>query len=213
MLEYLTKENLAYAAVVLNLLAGAIYIINAIWGRGKPHFVTWFLLGVITSMAFLNQLEAGERVGAIPLGMAAMTNFANCLIGFIKDKKEHGWKFPVTKADWACGVLGLVALYFWQQADNPFVAVWLLTFASLSAFVPTLRRAWRDPWGETLTKYQITTVRYVLTVAALSSYSFVTAFYPAVWIGVNLMTCVLLIARRRSVPKPVLKRGTSLAVA
>lgn len=193
-----SKEVITAVAVVLALVAGVIYLANAIWGRGKPHFVTWFVLGVITGMAFLVQVEAGERTGAIPLGLAAVLNFANSVVGLAKDKREYGWRLPITRSDWACGVLALAALYFWRLAESPYLAVWILTFASLTAFLPTVRRAWHQPWGETLVKYQLTTVRYVLTVAALQSYGFLTAFYPSIWIGVNAaMVAMLLIRRRR----------------
>lgn len=214
MFEFVSKEGMTAVAVVLALVAGVIYLCNAIWGRGKPHFVTWFVLGVITSMAFMVQLQAGERIGAIPLGLAALLNFCNSIVGLIKDNREYGWRLPFTRTDWLCGVLALVALYFWRLAGSPVMAVWLLTFASLSAFAPTIRRAWHQPWGETLIKYQITTVRYVLTVAALQSHSFLTAFYPAVWIGVNAAVVVLLLGRRRYVPQPIREaRRTRRSVA
>lgn len=196
--------------VALTLWANGRYLWSAVKGGTVPHFVTWFAMGAISGMAALLQLQSGARVGAIPLLLAALMNFSNCLAGFAgwhrRLRHDAGTRIVyVAKTDYACGLTALIAIGFWLGVDNAVAAVILLSAASLFAFWPTIRRSWNAPKLELALTYRVGTLRYVIATLAVEHYSFVTVFYPAIWIVVN-GTFAWLLAHRaeRTTTSPII---------
>lgn len=198
--------------VLLTLWANGRYLISALQGKTVPHFVTWLALGILAVLAGILQVQAGARIGAIPMFMAAAMNFSICIAGFLgwyrhlRHETSNGQLIKtqyVTKTDYAAGLAALVAVALWQSTDNPVAAVLLLSVASLLAFWPTIRRSWTAPNLELLFTYKLSTIRYLVAVLAVEQFSFVTVFYPAVWVAVNASFTALLISRRRRLAVPV----------
>jgi len=192
------KRVLAVSAIVLTFVANVPYLINAVRGRTEPHMVTWMLLGIITSLAFVVQLQQGAGFDAVPLGVAGAMNFVNCLAG----RKQATYRIVWT--DVVCGIVALAAVVQWRLSEDPLRAVLFLSAASLVAFWPTVRKAASSPNSETLSTYQRNTIRYLLVVLAIEHMTLTSVLYPAIWVGVNALFSIYLVSRRRR-PSVVLK--------
>jgi hypothetical protein len=185
------RHNMAIAAVLLMFAANVPYVIDALAGRTAPHFITWLLLGVITVLAFMRQLQDGAQLATVyPLLAAGIMNFLNCLVGL----RQATFKIKVS--DWACGLAGVGAIYLWHSSNDPVLTVVFLTVASLLAFAPTVRKAWLHPESETFRTYPRNTLRYGLIAAAVNPFNLVTVLYPATWVAVNGLFTVYLLARK-----------------
>jgi len=98
-------------------------------------------------------------------------------------------------------VLSLIALYLWIVVRQPIWSVLLITSSEILAFVPTIRKSWKDPYSETASLYQISIVRHGLSILALEKINILTALYPAAWAITNAAITLILFIRRKDVGK------------
>lgn len=102
----------------------------------------------------------------------------------------------ITRGDTMFFVLALIALATWLLAKQPVVSVIFACTADQLGFAPTVRKSWHRPHQETLIAYFTNTVRFVLAVAALQRYTFVTLLYPVSWVVSNGLFTIFLVVRR-----------------
>lgn len=188
----------ALGAIALTVPTTWIYFHKIRQGVAKPHVLTWGVLASITLSASILQLFSGAGFGTAPLLFAALTGYMFAFMAW-----RRGYMGVVTAVDYACIALAGVAWAVWLGADQPVMAVAALSAASVMAFAPTFRKSWALPWDEPVSKYALSTFRYILASLAVANYSFVTGFYPTLWIGVNAGLVAFLVVRRRYVPQPV----------
>ena len=148
--------SLAHWLVVLSLmlsLSGAIvYIRDMFRGKSKPNLVTWGLWAfaplIATGAALSVNADPWSTVRIFMSGFGPLLVF---IFAFIV--KQGYWK--LSKFDYLCGVLSLIALVVWLMVGSPVIAILIAAVADLFATLPTVIKAWKYPETETLYTYFI----------------------------------------------------------
>ncbi len=146
--------SLAHWLVLISALisfSGAFaYIRDMFRGKSKPNLITWGLWAfaplVATGAALSAEADVWSTVRIFMSGFGPLLVFIAAFV-----VRQGYWK--LSKFDYACGSLSLVALAAWLLADSPVLAILLAATADLLATLPTVLKAWRHPETETLYTY------------------------------------------------------------
>ena len=186
------KEVIGILAAIL-VLAGYIpYIRDVLRGKTHPHIYSWFLWGLLTIVIFGIQITHHAGFG----GLVTIAAGIMCLIVLLLSVK-NGVK-DITVSDNVVLILTIAAMGLWLLAKQPLLAILLACLTDLLAFLPTVRKSWNKPFSETLSLYQLNTVRFGVAIIALDQYTFINIVWPAMWAVVNGIFSLGLIARRKS---------------
>lgn len=173
MFIYLTSSyylglSLAHWLVVLSALlslSGACaYIRDIFRGKSKPNLVTWGL------WAFAPLIATGAALSAHADGWATvrifMSGFGPLLVFLVGCSiPQSYWK--LSKFDYACGGLSLIALFAWLGANAPLVSILFAAIADVIATLPTVIKAWKYPKTETFYTYFIGLFTASLVIPAI----------------------------------------------
>ncbi len=189
MMDY--KIILSGSAVVIGIIGYIPYFADIFKKTTKPHFFSWFLWALLTGIAFAAQIADGAGVGAWVTGVTTILTLAIALLALKYGEKN------VTRLDWACLAAGLLGILFWVLTDNPMWAVIIVTIVDLIAFIPTFRKGYEKPHEETITEYVTATIKFVIAIIALESYSITTWLYPASLVVTNAAFAIMAVIRRK----------------
>lgn len=141
---------LVLLSAAISLSGAFAYIRDMFRGKSKPNLVTWGLWGFAPLIATGAALAAGaDNWSTIRIFMSGFGPLLVFLAAFLV--RQGYWK--LSKSDYACGGLSLIALGAWLLADSPVSAILLAAMADLFATLPTIFKAWRFPETETLYTY------------------------------------------------------------
>jgi len=145
----------------------------------------------VTLIAVVVQIIEGGGMGSWPTIAAAATCF---FITFTAIK--YGSK-DIKKVDYIFLIASLSAIPLWLITNNPTYAAILVTFIEIIAAFPTIRKSWHHPEEEVVSTYGINTVRYVLSILALASFSVATVAYPIGMVFMNGLIFIVLLIRKK----------------
>ncbi|MDQ7003610.1 MAG: hypothetical protein Q9N67_01260 [Ghiorsea sp.] len=185
------KETLGLIAVAITLIAFYPYTRSILRGNTKPHVFSWVIWGLTTFVVFLGQLEDGGGAGAWSIGVSGLITM---FVAFLAYRKKAG--IHITKIDWIFFLSALASIPLWLLTSDPMLTVVLLTVIDAFGFAPTFRKSYHNPYDEPIDFYVWMTVRNVVAIAALMSYSVTTVIFPAVT-GILGLLYVLMVAVRR----------------
>lgn len=162
-------EKFVLFGLALNLLGSGTYAWNTLKGRTKPNRVTWFLWALAPLIAFAAQWDNGVRWQSL---MTFMVGFGPLLI-FIASflNKKSYWQ--ITRLDYFCGAISVVALVGWIATGEGIVAVVLSIAADAVAGVPTLRKAWKNPETEHPSVFRNGALSALITLLTVKQWIFV----------------------------------------
>lgn len=178
-------------AVLLGLVGYIPYFRDIFLGTTRPHIFSWLVWGLLTAIAFGVQVRDGAGPGAWVTGFTAAICFVIAVLAIRRGEKE------ITTSDWIAFVGALIGLGFWQLAQNPLLAVISITAADLLGFAPTFRKAWLRPAEETVSTYFLSGLKFVIGIAALTSWSLESWLYPASLVVTNFVFIGMVLVRRR----------------
>ncbi len=192
--NYWLDISLAHWLVAISALislSGAFaYIRDMVRGKSKPNLVTWGL------WAFAPLIATGAALTADADGWATvrifMSGFAPLLVFIAAFFVKQGyWK--LSKFDYACGILSLVALAAWIVADSPILAILLAAIADLFATLPTILKAWKHPETETLYTYFVGLLTASIIIPAIPVWNIENVAFQVYLLIANtaLFLCVL----------------------
>jgi hypothetical protein len=191
------KSLAGAAAAALTIYAFLPYIRGILRGTVRPHVFSWVIWGATTLVVFFAALQSGGGLGAWVIGLSATLTLFIAVLAW-----KHRADVTITRLDWLFLLLAASSLPLWYFTASPVWAVVVLTAVDLLGFGPTLRKAWEQPWSESMGFYGLFVLRNLLVVAALERYTLATWLFP-VSIAV---ACALLIGlmalRRRAAPQP-----------
>ncbi len=182
---------LTVIALIIGFVSYVPYFRNLLNGNTKPHAFTSFIWGLLTAIAFIAQVAEGAGVAALVTGAAALFTFT--VFGFGLKYGKHN----IVLIDWLFLLMALVAVVLWVATDNPTSAVILITIADMLAFIPTFRKSWRKPYEETISTYALSSLKFVLAIAALQTFNIATALYPLSLVVTNAVFVAFVMYRRR----------------
>ncbi len=109
---------------------------------------------------------------------------------------KYGTK-NITTSDTAVLILALSSIVIWWQLNNPVLAVFMATLIDGLGYIPTYRKAWKFPWEETLGFWAAMVIIYILILASLKDYNFLTVPYVLVVVVANIFLVGILFFRRK----------------
>ena len=186
------KEILSAIAIALTFAAFVPYIRAILSGTTKPHVFSWVIWGSTTFVVFLAQIEGKGGVGAWPIGVSGSITIFIAFLAYVKRAD-----ITITKTDWLFFVSALSSLPLWYVTSDPLWAVVILTIVDALGFGPTVRKAYSFPHSESLLFFALFTVRNVLVILALESYSVTTVLFPAVIAAACVSLMAMVTYRRR----------------
>lgn len=185
------KTALSWLGIALTFLAFAPYIRRILSGGVTPHAMSWAIWAGSTIAVFVAQLSSGAGTGAWPIGVSAVVTASIAMLAYRK-----GGQWAAHPSDWVFLLVASSALPVWFATSEPLWAVLILTMVDLAGFGPTLRKAYIEPWSESLMFFLVMALRNGLVVAALERYNAATILFPAV-IGLACLATVGVLASRR----------------
>ncbi|OGG53175.1 hypothetical protein A2851_03635 [Candidatus Kaiserbacteria bacterium RIFCSPHIGHO2_01_FULL_53_29] len=182
---------LGFISVVVGILGYIPYFRDIYRGKTKPHVFTWVIFALLNAIVFFGQVSAGAGAGAWVSAITVLGCSAIALTAFFRGERE------ITKTDWLCFIGALLGIVLWRITDEPLTAVVVVTVVDVFAFAPTFRKSYMKPHEETISTYVLSTLKYVLGIAALGSFNATTLLFPVAVCLLNSSLVTMLFIRRR----------------
>ncbi len=174
------KLILSVLASLITIFAYYPYIRDIFKGKTKPHSITWLIWLITTGVATLGIWQGGGYFSAISMSILTLLVAFVFLLSF-KNKTTN-----ITVSDLLILFLSFLSIFLWWKANNPVLAILLISLIDGLGYIPTFRKSFHSPYEETLIfwiamfiahifillsneQYNLLTVPYVLTVILASS--------------------------------------------
>lgn len=194
MTEY--KTIISSIAVALAMGSYIPYFRDIAKGKTKPHTFSWLVWSLLHAIGFAASFIKGGGAGSWVTGASTLACSTVFIIALKKgETKLHPY-------DWFAMAGAFVALIFWWFTSEPTLSVILIALIDVLGFLPTFRKSYFNPFGETAITYLMGSVYFSLSLIALESYTIATWFYPASIIIVNTAFVSMLYIRKKAVRVP-----------
>lgn len=190
---YNMKEVIGVIAVVLTFIAYIPYYRDIRTGKTRPHVYSWSLWSLLTILLVALQIKGGAGPATWITAAAGLL-----CIGVVFFSLKNGKK-DITTSDTIVAILSLVAIGSWLLADQPEISISLVILADMLAFIPTVRKSYRDPHSETLSLYVTNAIRFTLALLAVETYNYLSTSWIIAWVIGNTLLSILLIVRRKQI--------------
>lgn len=185
------KIILGILATIVGLVGYVPYFQDIFKGKTKPHVFSWFIWALLTGIAFFAQVVSDAGPGAWVTGVTAFICLIISILALKNGEKE------ITKTDWFCFIGALVGIVVWIKTSNPLFAVILVTLVDAIAYIPTFRKSYYKPFEETLIEYELASLKFVIALFALQSFTLITTLYPLSLVITNGLFSIMTIVRRK----------------
>jgi hypothetical protein len=135
----------------------------------------------------------GAGIGALALAIGALFCGFVCLLSI-----KFGTK-NISSFDTICLIGALLAIVVYAFLHQPLLSVILISLIDFAGFLPTLRKAYHEPYTETLSMYALFTLSGIFSILSLSAFSFITAFYPVTLVVINTIGTLMIWIRRKQI--------------
>jgi hypothetical protein len=179
-------------SVLLTFVSFAPYVIGIHKGMTKPHFFSWVIWSISTTVVFFAQVVSDGGPGAWSTGMSGAITMYVTWLAWSRYRDIH-----ITRADRVFLWSALLSLPLWYFTSDPLWAVVILTTIDVLGFGPTLRKLHTHPYEESIVFYFFFTVRSALSIVALESRTLTTVLFPAAMVVACLIVVIALWWRRR----------------
>jgi hypothetical protein len=184
------KIILAIIASILAFIGNISYLRDVVRGAVKPHPYTWFIWSIVSMTTFFGGLAKGAGIGALPTGIAEGFTIIIFLLSLkYLFGKEAGHIRSVDNYFLIICLLGLVP---WMLTKDPTLSVVIVVLVDITAFIPSLRKAWNKPESEKPLLYQMNIARHALTLFSLNAYNIATTFHSIAMIFTNSIMVMFL---------------------
>lgn len=183
------KESFAIVATIFAIVGNISYFRDVLSKRVRPHPYTWFIWTIVSGVNFFGQLAKGAGIGALPTGVAEIFTLLIFLFSL-----QYGFN-SVTRTDTYFLIFALVGLIPWFIFKDPTVSIIVVVSIDLIAFIPTLRKTWKNPTTEAPALYSMNVARHVLTLFSLQAYNIATTLHSVAMITTNLVMTALIIRK------------------
>ncbi len=185
------KEIIAVIAAVIAVIGNVPYLFDIIKKRVQPHPYTWLVWTIVSGITFFGGLAKGAGIGALPTGVAESFTLIIFLFSL-----QYGFK-QIVKTDTYFLIIALLGLIPWAITRDPTISVVIVVSIDAVAFIPTLRKTWRQPTSETPLLYSMNVLRHGLTLFSLQAYNIATTLHSIAMIIINSVMTGLIIIRKR----------------
>lgn len=185
-------ETLVVIASLLAVVGNIPYLIDTIKNKITPHPYTWLIWSIVSCIIFFGQVSKGAGIGAIP---TAASEVFTIIIFFFSLK--NGFK-NIKKIDTIFLAIALLGIIPWILTKDPTISVIIAVSIDLVAFVPTIRKTWKNSTTETPILYSMNVLRHILMLLTLQAYNIATMLHSIAMITTNtIMTTIILKNKRK----------------
>jgi hypothetical protein len=207
------KDLMGALAVIIAVVAYALYVWKSVRGDARPHPLSWLIFGVLTTTAYLVQRDQAAGAGAWVMAVTAATCFLLCAMGVVRGERRFPWY------EWAFLVAATIVFVFylwsrnpasldivtnsaWREAlyrQAPAISSSLAAFVSVLGFGPTITKSWSRPYSDSASTFLFNAVKFLPALIATDNISIATCVFPVALILANAGTALVIALRRRSV--------------
>lgn len=186
------KETIAIIAAIIAVVGNVPYLLDIIRKRVQPHPYTWLVWTVVSGVMVFGQIAKGAGIGVLPTAASELFTITIFILSL-----RYGFR-NIKKIDTYFLLIALLGLIPWALTKDPTVSVVIVVGIDLVAFVPTLRKTWRQPKTETPVLYGMNVLRHVLTLFSLQAYNVATMLHSVTMIVTNtMMTSFILFKKQK----------------
>lgn len=186
---------LGVITIIIAIVSYSIYLHDVFTGKTKPHGFSWFTWSILNSFIFYQQVVNGGGPGAWVTAVAALADAIIFLSAFKYGERN------ITKLDWTCLIVALIALAAWRLNSDPVLSVILASSVFVIGFIPTIRKSFKNARQETLATFSLNSLKFLIALFALDTVSITTALYPFVLFVTNGVFALFLFLRKVSTSK------------
>jgi hypothetical protein len=193
-----SKMILGIIGAIIGFVGYLFYYFKMFFRGGtKPCVFTWVPISIVTSFGLFAQIKTGGGWGVFPMGVTAF-NCAVCAIialFYFSKKQQTEW------TDWVCFILAIIAIVLWKMTNGLVVPVIIVCIADVISFIPTYKRGWKNPFGESLPMWIINHVKFIFGILAIQTYNITTLLLPLTIASINGTFALIIITRRKFLKK------------
>ncbi len=191
MLDFTYKEILWAISIVIIIPQVYVYIKSILDGETKPHIYTKIIWFILTGIWFIIQLENAGWPWAWVMWATCLVQLSTLILAL------KYWTKDITKFDTSLLILAIICIPIYLWIGNKIYALVFIIFIDFFWYIPTLRKTFKAPESESLLAWNISTLKYIISLFALLEYSFYTMAYPIFLIIANLILIWIMIIRRK----------------
>ena len=178
------KEILSTIAIVLTLYSFYPYIRSIQKGETKPHYFSWIIWGLTTTLSSFTELADYGGAGAYSILLSGLLCFYVAYLAY-RQKSDY----VIEKSDWIIFYMAISSLIVWYITASPLWTAIILTTVDAFGFIPTFKKAYHYPWEENIYFYIIITLRNFFAIMAMENYTFTTVGF--LWV-INILGIILI---------------------
>lgn len=185
---------------ILGILSGVVcgigylpYIYATIKKKNKPHPFSWILWSVLNLVSLITYMGLGAHE-TMPL---AIMNFIGPLVIAIMSIKY--WVGSFSKFDYVCLFLSAFSVLIYLVFHSASTALTFNLVADFLVYLPTMRKAYREPETEDLLTWILFFIANILSVFAISKWSYGIGVFPVYLAVTTLIVCATILLGRARV--------------
>ena len=178
----------------LMVCSQSIYILNVLFGNGRPVQSSWLVWTLASCSMFASMYQA--NVVNTQIAVSATGTLIIFLLS-LRYGNPEGW----SKTDYVCLVCSLVGLTLWFVLDNPYIALGANILTMLISCGPTFASVYAHPERESWISWALVVAASLAAIASLEVYSLPTLAQPISYM-IGPTVILFLIYRDRNNEKP-----------
>ena len=181
---------LGYLSVAVFAAGYVPYIISILRGKTTPHPFSWLLWTVLGFVSFFLYVHVGAKE-TLPLALG------NCILPFVVVVLSlRSWRVKFSRFDYACLALSFFSIVLYAFLRDAILALTFNLAADLLAFLPTIRKAYKQPESEDMSTWILFTVGYALSLFAIVTWTYGVAVFPLYFTTLGTLMCLILLRAR-----------------
>ncbi len=176
---------------VLSILCFIPYFRDIFRGTTKPHRYTWFIWATLQAIVAKAMWNGGAGIAIASSVIGAVLCAAIFLLS-LRYGADHITRFDTISL---AGALAALAAYLFLH--DPLLSVAFATLTDFMGTLPTLRKSYWEPGTETASTHLLSAGAGAAALAALGTWSLVTALYVATVTVLDSATGMIVVLRRR----------------
>ena len=186
------KEFLSFIAIVLTFVSFYPYVRSIQKGETKPHYFSWIIWGLTTTLSSFTQLADDGGVGAYSVFVAGIICFYIAYLAY-RQKRDY----VIEMSDWIVFYVALGSLVVWYVTSTPLWTALILTMVDGIGFIPTFKKSYAYPWEEHIGFYLLVSVKNLFAIVAMENYSITTTLFLWVITLLGILFIFFLLWRRK----------------
>jgi len=178
---------------IISVLCFIPYLRDIFRGTTKPHSYTWFIWAGLQTIVAQAMWSAGAGIAIASSAIGAVL----CAIIFLLSFR-YGTKH-ITAFDTVCFIGALGAMTAYLLFHNALLSVIFATLTDIIGTLPTLRKAYQEPWTETASTHLLSSGAGAFALLALATFSVTTMLYVSVTMVLDFICGALVITRGKGV--------------